>query len=135
MPDFADDTFMNRMELLDTAPIPANGGELKLFRQGDDFSIRISGSRAGGVRRIDRSGHIDRFLADAQERSLFTDRSGRVWVGTPARPRYTGRPGVQVQDDSSTSPTRRRAMAAPLAAACSVMPNTAGRAWASSQLA
>lgn len=39
---------MNRLELLDTAPIPNNGGELKLYRQGDDFSIRIAGSRAGG---------------------------------------------------------------------------------------
>lgn len=39
---------MNRLELLDTAPIPNNGGELKFYRQGDDFSIRIAGSRAGG---------------------------------------------------------------------------------------
>lgn len=40
---------MNKLELLDTAPIPNNGGELKLYRQGDDFSIRIAGSRAGGA--------------------------------------------------------------------------------------
>jgi spermidine synthase len=39
---------MNRMELLDSAPIPGNGGEMKLFRHGDDFSIRVSGNRAGG---------------------------------------------------------------------------------------
>lgn len=40
---------MNRLELLDTASIPNNGGELKFYRQGDDFSIRIAGSRAGGA--------------------------------------------------------------------------------------
>jgi spermidine synthase len=39
---------MNRMELLDTTQIPGNGGEMKLFRHGDDFSIRLTGSRAGG---------------------------------------------------------------------------------------
>lgn len=39
---------MNKMELLDTTPIPNNGGELKLFRHGDDFSIRVVGTRAGG---------------------------------------------------------------------------------------
>ena len=38
---------LHRLELLDTAPIPG-GGELKLYRQGDDFSIRVSGIRAGG---------------------------------------------------------------------------------------
>lgn len=34
---------MNRMELIDTAAIPANGGELRLFRRGNEFSIRIAG--------------------------------------------------------------------------------------------
>lgn len=36
---------MNRWELLDTAAIPRNGGELRLLRRGDEFSIRISGSQ------------------------------------------------------------------------------------------
>lgn len=30
-------------ELLDTAAIPGNGGELRFFRQGNEFSIRIAG--------------------------------------------------------------------------------------------
>lgn len=34
---------MNRPELVDTAPIPGNGGELRLFREGRDFSIKIAG--------------------------------------------------------------------------------------------
>ena len=29
--------------LLDTAPVPNNGGELQLFQRGEDFSIRITG--------------------------------------------------------------------------------------------
>ena len=36
---------MNRWELLDTADIPRNGGQLRLLRRGDEFSIRISGSQ------------------------------------------------------------------------------------------
>jgi hypothetical protein len=36
---------MNRWELLDTADIPRDGGELRLLRRGDEFSIRLSGSR------------------------------------------------------------------------------------------
>ncbi len=33
---------MNRMELIDVAAIPG-GGELRLFRRGDDYSIRLAG--------------------------------------------------------------------------------------------
>lgn len=33
----------HRDELIDTAPIPGNGGELRLYRQGNDFSIKIAG--------------------------------------------------------------------------------------------
>ncbi len=33
-----------RMLLLDTAPIPGNGGELRLFQEGEHFSIKIAGS-------------------------------------------------------------------------------------------
>jgi ligand-binding sensor domain-containing protein/signal transduction histidine kinase len=40
------------------------------------------GSRSGGVRRIDPSGRIARFLPDAQERSMLTDRRGTLWLGT-----------------------------------------------------
>ncbi len=29
--------------LLDSAPVPGNGGELRLYRRGDEFSIRIAG--------------------------------------------------------------------------------------------
>ena len=29
--------------LLDSAPVPGNGGELRLYRRGDEFSIRLSG--------------------------------------------------------------------------------------------
>ena len=36
---------MNRWELLDTANIPRNGGQLRLLSRGDEFSIRISGSQ------------------------------------------------------------------------------------------
>lgn len=36
---------MNRWELLDTADIPRNGGQLRLLRRGDEFSIRIAGSQ------------------------------------------------------------------------------------------
>lgn len=34
---------MNRPELIDTAPIPNNGGELRLFREGSHFAIKIAG--------------------------------------------------------------------------------------------
>ncbi len=34
---------VTRDELLDTAPIPNNGGELRLFRQGNNFAIKIAG--------------------------------------------------------------------------------------------
>ena len=34
---------MNRPELIDTAPIPDNGGELRQFREGRDFAIKIAG--------------------------------------------------------------------------------------------
>ncbi|MDO8331389.1 MAG: hypothetical protein Q7T36_13070 [Fluviicoccus sp.] len=34
---------MNRPELLDTAAIPNNGGELRLFREGPHFAIKIAG--------------------------------------------------------------------------------------------
>jgi spermidine synthase len=36
---------VNRWELLDTADIPRNGGQLRLLSRGDEFSIRISGSQ------------------------------------------------------------------------------------------
>ena len=36
---------MNRWELLDTADIPRNGGQLRLLRRSNEFSIRISGSQ------------------------------------------------------------------------------------------
>ena len=36
---------MNRWELLDTADIPRNGGQLRLLRRANEFSIRISGSQ------------------------------------------------------------------------------------------
>ena len=29
--------------LLDRAPVPANGGELRLYQRGDEFSIKLSG--------------------------------------------------------------------------------------------
>lgn len=34
---------MNRMELIDTASIPGEGGELRLFKQGDHYAIKLSG--------------------------------------------------------------------------------------------
>ncbi len=30
-------------ELLDRAPIPGNGGELRLYRRGQEYSIRVGG--------------------------------------------------------------------------------------------
>ncbi len=65
-----------------------------------------AGSRTGGVRRIDPRGHIDRFLADAQERSLFTDRSGTVWLGTLDEGVFTisGRPDLPVIENFRHDP-------------------------------
>lgn len=34
---------MNRMELIDTAAIPGNGGELRLFKQGEHYAIKLGG--------------------------------------------------------------------------------------------
>jgi len=34
---------MNRMELIDTATIPGDGGELRLFKQGDHYAIKLGG--------------------------------------------------------------------------------------------
>lgn len=36
---------MSRWELVDTASIPNDGGELRLFKRNDEFAIRIAGSR------------------------------------------------------------------------------------------
>ena len=36
---------MNRWELLDSADIPSDGGQLRLLRRSNEFSIRISGSQ------------------------------------------------------------------------------------------
>lgn len=74
---------MNRMELLDTTPIPGNGGELKLFRQGDDFSIRIAGSRAGGAGELMNSrmhGSEDK-LAEFACTKVAARKNPRVLIG------------------------------------------------------
>jgi spermidine synthase len=34
---------MNPWILLDSAPVPGNGGDLRLYRRGDEFSIKLSG--------------------------------------------------------------------------------------------
>lgn len=34
---------MNRMELIDTAAIPGDGGELRLFKQGEHYAIKLGG--------------------------------------------------------------------------------------------
>lgn len=74
---------MNPLELLDTASIPGNGGELKLYRQGDDFSIRLSGPRAGGGGELMNSrlhGSEDR-LAELACTRIAGRRQARVLVG------------------------------------------------------
>jgi spermidine synthase len=37
---------VSRWELIDTASIPNNGGELRLLKRGDEFAIRIAGSQS-----------------------------------------------------------------------------------------
>lgn len=45
--NFFQEPAMKRFVLLDTAPIPENGGALCLFEYGEDFVIKIQGATAG----------------------------------------------------------------------------------------
>jgi spermidine synthase len=70
---------MNRWELLDTADIPRDGGELRLLRRGDEFSIRLSGSQ-GDLMNSRTHGSEDALGSLACARCRSSD-SAKVLVG------------------------------------------------------
>lgn len=70
---------MNRWELLDTADIPRNGGQLRLLRRGDEFSIRLAGSQ-GDLMNSRTHGSEDALGALACARCSTTE-SARVLIG------------------------------------------------------
>lgn len=70
---------MNRNKLLDTAPIPDNGGELRLFEAGDDFVIKIAGG-VGELMSTRRHGSEDA-LAEIACRKIAHRPQPRVLIG------------------------------------------------------
>jgi spermidine synthase len=69
---------MNPWKLLDTAPIPGNGGELQCYQRENEFSIKIAG---GGVLMSTWAHGSEDALAELSCK-LITDREGaRVLIG------------------------------------------------------
>lgn len=69
---------MNRPELIDTAPIPGNGGELRLFREGDHFAIKIAG---GGELMHSRTHGSEDKLAEITCTRIAARSQPRVLIG------------------------------------------------------
>ncbi|MDP2226405.1 MAG: hypothetical protein Q8J78_02885 [Moraxellaceae bacterium] len=69
---------MNRPELIDTAAIPGNGGELRLFREGRDFAIKIAG---GGELMHSRTHGSEDKLAEIACARLTGRPAARVLIG------------------------------------------------------
>jgi spermidine synthase len=71
---------MKRYVLLDTAPIPNNGGVLCLFEYGEDFVIKIEGGRGGQLMNTRMHGSEDA-LAEIPCRKVSSRPSPRVLIG------------------------------------------------------
>ncbi|UXI67007.1 spermidine synthase [Tahibacter amnicola] len=71
-------TPLPRMQLLDTAAIPGDGGELRFFQEGQHFSIKIAGG--GDLMSTRMHGSEDRLAEIACERIAMRPRA-RVLIG------------------------------------------------------
>lgn len=71
---------MKRFELLDTAPIPGDGGALCLFSYGDDFVIKIQGGSGNQLMNTRTHGSEDA-LAEIPCRRIASRTRPRVLIG------------------------------------------------------
>lgn len=71
---------MNRHQLLDTASIPDNGGELRLYQAGDDFVIKIAGGIGGDLMSTRQHGSEDA-LAEIACKKIAQRPQPRVLIG------------------------------------------------------
>lgn len=71
---------MNRHQLLDTATIPDNGGELRLYQAGDDFVIKIAGGIGGDLMSTRQHGSEDA-LAEIACKKIAQRPQPRVLIG------------------------------------------------------
>ncbi len=72
------DMSSTRLKLLDTAPIPNDGGELALYEHGDDFLIRVAGGQDLMSTRTHGSADA---LADLTCPEIATRTKARVLIG------------------------------------------------------
>ena len=70
---------MNRQKLLDTALIPGNGGELRLFEEGDQFVIKLTG--LGGDLMSTRAHGSEDALAEIACKKVAGRPQPRVLIG------------------------------------------------------
>lgn len=70
---------MNRYKLLDTALIPGNGGELRLFEVGDQFVIKLTGT--GGELMSTRAHGSEDALAEIACKKIANRPDPRVLIG------------------------------------------------------
>ena len=71
---------MKRFVLLDTTPIPENGGALCLFEYGEDFVIKIQGGDGGQLMNTRMHGSEDA-LAEIPCRKVAGRPQSRVLIG------------------------------------------------------
>lgn len=71
---------MKRFVLLDTAPIPNNGGALCLFEYGEDFVIKLEGGKGGQLMNTRMHGSEDA-LAAIPCKKIAARASARVLIG------------------------------------------------------
>ncbi|SFM87885.1 spermidine synthase [Halopseudomonas yangmingensis] len=71
---------MKRFILLDTAPIPNNGGALCLFEYGDDFVIKLEGGKGGQLMNTRMHGSEDA-LAEIPCKRIAARTGARVLIG------------------------------------------------------
>ncbi|PKM29247.1 MAG: hypothetical protein CVV07_11835 [Gammaproteobacteria bacterium HGW-Gammaproteobacteria-11] len=71
---------MKRFVLLDTAPIPNNGGALCLFEYGDDFVIKLEGGKGGQLMNTRMHGSEDA-LAELPCKQIAARPAARVLIG------------------------------------------------------
>lgn len=71
---------MKRFVLLDTAPIPNNGGALCLFAYGEDFVIKLQGGKGGQLMNTRMHGSEDA-LAEIPCKKIAARPSARVLIG------------------------------------------------------
>lgn len=76
----SNETLMKRFVLLDTTPIPENGGALCLFEYGEDFVIKIQGGDGGQLMNTRMHGSEDA-LAEIPCRKVAGRPGSRVLIG------------------------------------------------------